>query len=170
MLQQQNGFSRRRLEGSITLGERLTQLRSEAGLSADKVSQHLGIARQYVESIESGEYDKLPGEVYIRNFLCRYAKLLNVQEASVLKLFDQEFLLSNTIRPSSKSKSLPPQAINRQRVLTPIGIKRIGLGLLVLAILVYLGWEVSKIVSPPNLERKSSGHYWSDSAGGNNTH
>ncbi|MFC1662619.1 helix-turn-helix domain-containing protein [Patescibacteria group bacterium] len=146
-----NGFKRRPVIGSQTLGERLLQLRTEAGLTIDQVSQHLGISRKHVQSIEAGDYGKMPGEIYIKNFLRSYAGLLNVQEAAVLKKFQEEYNINRRINPRIRKEELPPEGLPKKFVFTPVAIKRIIIGLLVVSILVYLGWEVSKIISPPSL-------------------
>ncbi|MFH0952653.1 MAG: helix-turn-helix domain-containing protein [Patescibacteria group bacterium] len=146
-----NKFRKRPLTSSQTLGERLQQLREEAGLSVDQVSQHLNIVRKHIISLEAGQYNELPGEIYVKNFLSKYASLLNVQEAAVLSRFYKEYVVNRQLDPRLQQTELPPKGLPRQLTFTPVTLRRIGLGLLVVAILVYLGWEVSKIVTPPPL-------------------
>lgn len=152
MTRRTSGFKARRLPGAQTLGERLQQLRQEAGIELDAAARQLGIPRHHLRSLEGSAYDRLPGEVYIRNFLKRYTAFLNVSETSVLKAFTEEFSLTQRVTPARRqAQAAPPRGLPRQWQLTPIAFRRIAFSLLVTAILVYLGWEVSKIVAPPTL-------------------
>lgn len=144
-------FKQRRIIGAQLLGERLRHVREEAGLEIDTVSRRLGISRHHLQAIESGSYERLPGEVYIRNFLKRYAALLTLSESTVLQAFSEEYALTKRANPKLQPSALPPQAARRSLSITPVLIRRVGIGLLIVAVLVYLGWEVSKIVTPPAL-------------------
>jgi cytoskeletal protein RodZ len=56
----------------------LQERRSSRSLSIEKVSQILKIRLPYMQAIEKGEWDQLPGEVYVRGFIRRYAQYLGL--------------------------------------------------------------------------------------------
>lgn len=85
----QSGFTRKKVE-SLTLGEKLRKLRTDFRMSLSDVSKATRIQVKYLESLESGMYEKLPADVYVRGFLRSYARHLNVDERALVKLYEQE--------------------------------------------------------------------------------
>jgi transcriptional regulator with XRE-family HTH domain len=67
------------------ISKALADRRAARGLSFDKVHQSLKIRIPYLEALEKGNWGQLPGDVYIKGFLKRYAQYLG---------FDQEKLLA----------------------------------------------------------------------------
>ncbi len=60
-------------------GERLRQAREAAGLSVADVAQRLKMPVRVVESLESGDWDRLDAPVFVRGQLRSYARLLGVR-------------------------------------------------------------------------------------------
>lgn len=75
---------------TLTLGERLVKLRSDRNMSVADVSRSTGIQIAYLEYLEQGMFKKLPAEVYVRGFLRRYAEYLGVSDESILRQYDRE--------------------------------------------------------------------------------
>jgi len=116
-------------------------------LSISDVSLKIRINPKYIEAIESGEYRKIPGIVYARNFVRLYARFLNVREATALGLFEEEYRIADT----SVSASKPTPNPRVHPLLTPRGIRRSIILLLSAAVLVYLGLEIRNITAAPAL-------------------
>ncbi len=76
--------------GTLTLGERLKRFRSDRRLSLTEISRGTQIQMKYLESLEEGEYDKLPADVYVKGFLKNYAEFLGVDEKPFIRLFEKE--------------------------------------------------------------------------------
>ena len=72
------------------LGTKLREERDRQGLSIDDIEQGTSIRALYIEAIENGEYDKLPGEVYTRGFIKNYAKFLGLDGDAFSKEFTAE--------------------------------------------------------------------------------
>lgn len=68
-------------------GELLRRAREHYGLSIPDVEQHLHIRRSYIEAIETGDVDILPGRVYAIGFVRSYAEFLGLDGSDVIKLF-----------------------------------------------------------------------------------
>lgn len=83
------GFTRKKV-ASLTLGEKLRKLRADFRMSLQDVSKVTRIQVKYLESLESGQYEKLPADVYVRGFLRSYARYLNVDEQALVKLYERE--------------------------------------------------------------------------------
>lgn len=84
-----DGFTRKKVE-SLTLGEKLSKLRTDFRMSLSDVSKATRIQVKYLELLESGVYDKLPADVYVRGFLRSYARYLNIDEQALVKLYERE--------------------------------------------------------------------------------
>lgn len=66
------------------LGLLLKTRREELGLSIDDVVQETKIRSKYLLAIETGEFQVIPGEVYLRGFIRSYAKFLNLDSAQLM--------------------------------------------------------------------------------------
>lgn len=142
-------FSRKTISRIEPLGEKLRRLRKEARISLEALAQHTGIQPKYLVALEASQYDRLPGDVYIRNFLRLYAGVLHVNIQRVFELYEQERVV---VRTAGAERTPPralaePHAVNIHRL-----FKRIALGMSVLALLTYLGLKVHTIVTPPALQ------------------
>ena len=80
-------------EESKQAGERVGQVlratRLERGLDIEDVARQLRFAPRQVTALEEDEYDKLAGGPFLRGFVRNYAKLLQLDEAPLLKLLEQ---------------------------------------------------------------------------------
>lgn len=75
----------------------LKHVREELGLSLNDVAQKLSIQRNYLENIESGQWNELPEDVYAVGFIRNYAKFLNVKSDDIVK----QFKMSRSTAPNS---------------------------------------------------------------------
>lgn len=76
-------------EHFTSAGLLLANAREQLGLSTYEVSVRLHLTEHYVRALEAGEYDKLPGEVYVRGYLKSYALLLGVNVEQILSAYQQ---------------------------------------------------------------------------------
>ena len=72
------------------LGTTLRDERERQKLSVNDIEQGTSIRALYIEAIENGEYDKLPGEVYTRGFIKNYANFLGLDGDAFAKQFTAE--------------------------------------------------------------------------------
>jgi len=68
------------------LATALKQARERQNLSVEEVSRHVGINREIIEKIESGDFGFLPG-VYVFAYVKEYASLLGIGNEETLKRF-----------------------------------------------------------------------------------
>lgn len=73
------------IETKGNIGEQLRKQRKAKGISLVEVSEHTKIGKKYLEALENGEYDVLPGETYIRGFLKAYAKYLDLDDDEIIR-------------------------------------------------------------------------------------
>lgn len=146
-------FSNKKIENPLTLGESLRQVRQEKNLSLKQVSKAISISGKYLEALEKGNYQELPGEVYARNFLKAYTKFLGLDSEKFVNLFSSENIIYKKTKYSGvKDFTKPVEKISKAHlVVTPRIVRSLVLGLLAIVVLSYLGIKVKNILTPPIL-------------------
>lgn len=149
-------FNTKQVRGSITLGEQLKNVREEAKIDLDKLSKRISVKKEYLEYLESGEYLKLPGEVFVRNFILAYADYFELSRKKILELFKNEWV---AFRAAQKRKVVEKSFVEAAYHKKSINLWRVFRYLLVFIIIAalgsYLGWEINNIVKAPLLEIES---------------
>ncbi|MFH0828743.1 MAG: helix-turn-helix domain-containing protein [Candidatus Kerfeldbacteria bacterium] len=142
-------FKEKKIGATDTLGERLRRVREEAGLTLENLAGRTGISIKHLTAIEEGRYGDLPGEVYARNFVRQYAKILQVSEETAIGMFEHEHTVAINLAPAPIPD--PAKPVRIRAYITPQGIRWAAVLLLGIAILVYLGLELRNFTSPPSL-------------------
>ncbi len=142
-------FRRQAISQNQTLGERLKKHRIRLGAQLTEAAAATEVPLKYLAAIEASDYRRLPGDVYARNFLKRYAGFLHLTVEDVIDHYEREQAVVKNIH------QIGPRFIQRhvdqKPLFTPRRLRRLGLALIVLVVLGYLGWEVRSIVRPPTL-------------------
>src|SRR5262245_65729563 len=71
------------------LGEFLRRERELRHISLDDVAERTKISRRYLEAIEEGRYDRLPGETFVRGFIRSYAQSVGLDPEDTLLMYNQ---------------------------------------------------------------------------------
>lgn len=72
------------------LGERLKLAREEKGLSYDELQERTKIQKRYLQAIEQGNYQILPGSFYVRAFVKNYAEAVGLDPEQFLEEYNHE--------------------------------------------------------------------------------
>lgn len=72
------------------LGQLLRKARMERGLSLDDLQESTKIRKRYLEAIEDGNFDVLPGNFYARAFIKQYSEAVGLDPDELLKLYSAE--------------------------------------------------------------------------------
>lgn len=124
-------------------GFRLRAAREAQGFSYQDVEAATRIRTRYLEALETGRYDVMPGgEAQVRGFLRRYAAFLNIPPEEIIALYERETHReaappspapapapppSSRVSPAPAVRPTSPEVLSRRRMSTPA-----LLGLLVL--------------------------------------
>ena len=110
------------------VGYTLRQERERQNLSVNDIEEGTSIRATYIEAIENGEYDKLPGKVYTKGFIKNYAKFLGLDTDAVAKEFaaDMNELESTPETPqdaeeSTKQPEKPAEVKSVKQERKPLG-------------------------------------------------
>src|SRR5579859_2754328 len=79
------------------ISETLRQARLRSGYDLDKLAAKTKINPRYLEAIESGDFDKLPGGIFARMFVKQYADALGLDGAA----FAEEYQRNSRFGSSS---------------------------------------------------------------------
>ncbi|WP_050181386.1 helix-turn-helix domain-containing protein [Domibacillus robiginosus] len=82
------------------LGRRLKEAREAKGMSLSDVQETTKIQKRYLEGIEEGTYDIMPGKFYVRAFIKQYAEAVGLNAEDLFEEFKSEV-------PSSKEDEVP---------------------------------------------------------------
>jgi cytoskeletal protein RodZ len=82
----------------VTFGQCLRMLREEQGVSVESLSEITRISHVFIEALESGQFEKLPGRVFGRGFVQNIAKNFSVDPAPLIDSFCE--LWEATLAPS----------------------------------------------------------------------
>lgn len=147
------GFRRKKISNLPCLGEQLKNRREELKVILSEAAKQISVSRNYLQALEEGQYEKLPGEVYIRNFLKVYAKFLNLDCQQILDCYQSEKRIYNIIRHNKVNDfKKPVERVSQFHfIATPKVIKGIVVGILAICCLIYLGVKVKGIMEPPFL-------------------
>ena len=66
----------------------MKELREKAGFSIDEVSVSTRISHSYVEALENGDFEKLPGVVFVKGFVKNLIKTYGVRDMDVIAKLD----------------------------------------------------------------------------------
>ncbi|MCR8656326.1 helix-turn-helix domain-containing protein [Paenibacillus endoradicis] len=79
------------------LGEVLKKARLEKKMSLEEIQDVTKIRKRYLEALESGDYNVLPGKFYIRAFIKNYAEAVGLDSEEVLKYYHDEVPAVETV-------------------------------------------------------------------------
>ena len=86
----------------------LATRRVEMGLSHDDVANQLKFAPRFIEAVEAGDFDKLPGHTFARGMVRNYARLLKVDPAPILAQLGSSGMGRQSARPEEAASMRAP--------------------------------------------------------------
>lgn len=104
------------------IGAELAERRKLRKLNITSVSQALKIRSSFIEALENGLWDELPGEVYVRGFLVRYAQYLGLNGQRMIAPYLEAQQKTGTLQAAPVSKSAPIEAAKGGWVWLGVGI------------------------------------------------
>lgn len=132
---------------ALTPGAMLAAARAAEKLSVAEAARHLKLSVVQIEALESGDFDRLPGPVFVRGFVRNYARLLKLDPDALMRRVEPELSPQaySPETPPSKEIPFPPPAPRRWPLFAALGLVVIG----VLAVHEFYWTE--PIPAPPGL-------------------
>jgi cytoskeleton protein RodZ len=120
-------------DSAEALGATLAEARNRLGLEQREVATRLGLNPVLIRRLEEGAFDALGAPVYVRGYLTRYARFLDLSEQHILERHKR--LGVNELPPLRVSRPLKPQA-----KMTDTSVRWFSY-LLVFALIGWVGWQ-----------------------------
>jgi cytoskeletal protein RodZ len=128
-----------------TVGQILKEARLRKKFSLLKLENLTKIKREFIVLIEKNDWDKLPDFPIVSGFVKNLAVTLDVNLQNTNAVLRRDY-------PPKKLYINPKPDIGSKFTWSPKLTFLIGIGVLILMVLGYLGFEYLKFKSPPNLE------------------
>lgn len=140
-------WQQKNINYSQTLAEKIKQARLQAGLELANISKKINIPIKYLELLEAGEYHSLPGDIYVKAWLKKYAQVLSLSVEDLLVDFKIERNINKKVDDiyCSKKKRL------NWNWLRPYLLRWLMIVVIAGALLSYLIWEIFNIIKAPDL-------------------
>lgn len=71
------------------IGQQLKAAREGQGITLAQVQQKTKIRMRYLEAIERGAFDVVPGEVYLKGFIRSYCRVVGVDSEALLEQYQE---------------------------------------------------------------------------------
>lgn len=92
------------------LGARFREAREARGLTLAEAASNTRILARYLQALEEGDYEQLPGDVYARGFIRNYAQFLELPADELIQVYRRE-----RGAPTDKIKVVPAAVPPRTR-------------------------------------------------------
>jgi len=141
-----------RVGNEIIIGDRLRQARLNKNISIDELQRITKIQKRYLEAIETGEFDRLPGDYYVRSFLREYAAVVGENGDFLVAVFDDEATFDEDLpqRPRPETvkgsrKAMHVEEARKKTVMDYLPMILLGLiALTIISIVGYMTWQDRK--------------------------
>ncbi|KUK67292.1 MAG: Uncharacterized protein XD87_0220 [candidate division WS6 bacterium 36_33] len=137
----------------ITAGEVLKNKRELLKKSLERVSADTKIQKRFLEYIEENKFEYFDSEVFLTGFIKIYANYLDLDTDKVLALYRRSNP-NKTPRENINKKEdpKPSKKLKKKATLEPKLLITILLGIFLLTIFTYIGFQIYKFQRPPSLE------------------
>lgn len=144
-----SNFERKELRRTHTMADKLKNLRLNKEITVEALAKKINIPSKYIVSLENGQHDNLPGDIYVRAWLKKIASFYEVDANGLLVDYHLEKKINHKINKDIKTEN--KKAIKSNRFLRPKILRWLVIGGVVLVLLVYLIFEIVNIIFPPYL-------------------
>ncbi len=93
------------------MGSTLRAEREKRGLTIKDIERETSIRAKYLEALEKGMYDALPGEVYVKGFIRNYADFLHLNAEKLVQEYREE-IHGTDIEPIATVKPATTSIVN----------------------------------------------------------
>lgn len=131
-----------------TVGDVLRAEREKKRHSLRYVSEKLNIREEYLGYLEDARYQLLPPYAYSKHFVAAYINFLGLDE-QLLNRFERE---SKLLEEKQESQKTFTEKISKSSLISLPQFVRILMGVSFVSLfLIYIGWSIYKVISPPYL-------------------
>lgn len=130
------------------LGDALRLQREQMGVTLQQAAEDTRIREKFLQAIESGDYQSLPGTVYTKGFLRNYAGYLNLEAEEMLALYTGERGGSEPARTFDPMKPL----VKRSFIFTPTVLVPVTVLAGIVLFLGYIYYQFTNFAVAPRVD------------------
>jgi len=130
------------------LGDALRLQREQMGVTLQQAAEDTRIREKFLQAIESGDYQSLPGTVYTKGFLRNYAGYLNLEAEEMLALYAGERGGSEPARTFDPMKPL----VKRSFIFTPTVLVPVTVLAGIVLFLGYIYYQFTNFAVAPRVD------------------
>ncbi|GAA3010635.1 helix-turn-helix domain-containing protein [Tetragenococcus solitarius] len=132
----------------IIIGERLRQARLKKNISIDELQQKTKIQKRYLEAIEKGDFEALPGAYYIRTFIRQYAQVVGEKGDFLVDVYDGKASFEpegrrsqpETVQGSRKALHEEKSRVKKTKDYLPVVLLGI-IAFMIVGVIAYVAWQ-----------------------------
>ena len=129
-----------------TIGSLLKDTRLSKKYSLKKVEEETRIKEEFIKAIENGDWQALPDYTVVSGFVKSLAKFFSIEELKAVAILRRDY-------PPQKNPLVnPKQDVSKKFVWSPKLTFFVGISLVIVLVLGYLGFQYHKFMSPPSLD------------------
>ena len=130
------------------LGDALRLQREAMGVTMEQAAEDTRIRTKFLQAIESGDYQSLPGTVYTKGFLRNYAEYLNLDAEEMLALYTGERVGTDPVRTFAPMKPL----VKRSFIFTPTVLVPVVVLAGILLFIGYVYYQFTNFAVAPHVD------------------
>ena len=130
------------------LGDALRLQREAMGVTMVQAAEDTRIRQKFLQAIESGDYQSLPGTVYTKGFLRSYAEYLNLEPEEMLALYTGERGGTEPARTFAPMKPL----VKRSFIFTPTVLGPVAVLAGILLFVGYVYYQFTNFAVAPHVD------------------
>lgn len=147
-----NTFNRQNIAHTQSVGGLICEARRRADKTIEECARHLSIPPRYLRALEKENFADLPGLIYEKNFIKRYAEFLRMRPQPLVAMWVD-------LRQGADNPK--PEFVSRVQwwdlFQGPLFWRRSGIVAFILVLTGYVGGQLVEMVSPPQLVLQSPG-------------
>lgn len=132
-----------------TVGEMLRDERLTHRIQLPELAKRTRIRLEYLEALEENQFDLLPAATFVKGYVKIYARLFGFDPQPLLALLRRDY------KESAKGQLVPREfltpVLKKRRHLKPVTFVMIGLSLVFLTLVSYIGVQWWLLQQPPRL-------------------
>ncbi len=119
------------------MGDYLRKSRQDAGFTVQDISSRTNIGSEYIKALENEEYDRIPGDIFVRGYLKEYLRVLSIDPSEAFQLYNRDIKKKAILQATSSSITASSSTATRERLFRRLFVS-ILLPLIVVLPLIFL--------------------------------
>jgi cytoskeleton protein RodZ len=149
---------------AASFGEQLRAAREARGVTLRQISDHTRIPMRYLEAIENNDYKPLPGGIFNRSFIKKYANYIGFDEAAAIEGYSrtarEHGSSPDEVNTTPHVPNVYMDSVSTRSPMATLVLMAIILGILCLGVYAGLHWyqrrSGNEVQSPPTVEPQTA--------------